>query len=238
MRAEDLGRRLQEMLGPGAGVGWSEVGDPEGLFPAEAEAMARAVPARRAEFAAGRRAARAALATLGLPEAEIPVGPHRVPVWPEDISGAITHDRGVALAAVMPSGEGAIGIDLTEAAPLPDDTRSTILPQPEEAGLIGLEARMAFSAKESLFKALFPGLETFFGFEAAVFLPRPDGRFTLRLAARLGPFEAGRVWQGARAVLGDDLLTAVPAPDGSTRAARRRLSAVALAGPSGLGGED
>jgi len=118
----------------------------------------------------------------------------------------------VALAAVMPSGEGAIGIDLTEAAPLPDDTRSTILPQPEEAGLIGLEARMAFSAKESLFKAVFPRLETFFGFEVAVFVPRLGNGFTLYLVDRLGSFPACTRWKGEAAISGGVLLTTLLVP--------------------------
>jgi len=213
MRAEDLGRRLQEMLGPGAGVGWSEVGDPEGLFPAEAEAMARAVPARRAEFAAGRRAARAALAALGRPETAIPVGRHRAPVWPEGVSGAITHDRSVALAAVIPSTAGTIGIDLTAASPLPDETRETILPHPQEASLTDLEARLAFSAKESLFKAICPRIETVFGFGAAVFIRGcRRGVFSLRLAAPLGLFENDAVMQGVFAMEGIDLLTAVVLP--------------------------
>lgn len=213
MRAARLGERLQALLGPGAGVGWAEVAGPEGLYPGEAEAVARAVPDRVAEFAAGRRAARIALAALGAPEAEIPVGARRAPVWPGGVAGAITHDRGVALAAVITNGS-ILGIDLTEAAPLPGDTRATILPHPQEAGLTDLEARAAFSAKESLFKALSPVTETYFGFDAAVFLPGGPGAFTLRLAAPLGSFRAGATWPGACAVRGRDLLTGlvVPAP--------------------------
>lgn len=214
MRVAALGARLQAMLGKGVGVGWAEIGGADSLFPAEAEAMVRAVPDRRAEFAAGRRAARMALAALGFPEAAIPVGPHRAPVWPGSISGAITHDRGVALAAVIPSPRGAVGIDLTEAAPLPDDIRETVLPHREEEGLSGLEARAAFSAKESLFKALFPRTEAFFGFEAAVFIPGPEGRLTLRLAACTGMFGSETRWQGSCVVRGKDLLTVVSAPVG------------------------
>lgn len=209
MRAEALGARLQAMLGEGVGIGWSEIGGPAGLAPAETEAMVRAVPARRAEFAAGRRAARAALAALGRPEAEIPVGPHRAPVWPEGISGAITHDRGVALAAVITNG-GSVGIDLTEAAPLPEDIRSTVLPHPEEAGHAGLEARIAFSAKESLFKALSPRLEAFFGFEAAVFSPDiTSGIISLRTTVPLGYLKAGTVLHGLVFMKEADLMTVI-----------------------------
>lgn len=212
-RAEALGRKLQDMLCPEFGVGWAAVTGADGLFPVEADAVTGAVPKRAAEFAAGRRAARMAIAALGGAEVAIPPGPHRAPVWPDGIRGSITHDRRVALAVATAS-DARIGIDLTEAAPLPREIRPIILPHGEEAGLSGLEARAAFSAKESLFKALFPELETFFGFEAAVFLSGGDGRFTLQLTARLGLFEAGRGWQGTYTVLGDDLLTIVPAPGG------------------------
>lgn len=201
------------MLGEGAGVGWAEITGPEGLYPAEAGAVARAVPKRRAEFAAGRRAARMALAALGLPKTEIPVGPHRAPVWPEGVAGSITHDRGLALAAVIRK-PGGLGIDLTEAAPLPGGTRRTILPHAEEAGLSDLEARAGFAAKESLFKALFPRMKTFFDFDTAVFVPGRDGGFSLCLGESVGPFPIGTRWWGHMIVLGEDLLTCLRARDG------------------------
>lgn len=205
-RAAALGRRLQEMLGSKAGVGWAEIGGVEGLYVGEREAVAKAVPGRVAEHSAGRRAARMALAELGLPEAEIPVGRHRAPVWPESVAGSITHDRGVALAAVITNG-GIIGIDLTEAVPLPDDVRQTILPHDEEAELTEIEARIAFSAKESLFKALFPITETYLGFEAAVFVPERDGDFSLCLGKSVGTIPSFTKWRGHMIILGEDLLT-------------------------------
>jgi len=208
VRAAALGARLQAMLGEGVGVGWAAIGAADGLFPAEAEAMARAVPDRRAEFAAGRRAARMALAAVGLPEVEIPVGPRRAPVWPEGVSGSITHDRGVALAAVITNG-GAIGIDLTEAVPLPAELRDTVLPHRDEAALTGWEARVAFSAKESFFKALYPSVETLFGFEAALFVPRRGGRFMLRLVDEFGSFPAATSLHVEVASAGEDLLTSL-----------------------------
>lgn len=214
MRAAALGIQLQTMLGERVGVGWSEVNGVEGLFPVEAAAVARAVPKRQAEFAAGRRAARAALAAIDAGEPEIEVGPRRAPAWPQGVTGAITHDRDVALAAVMPKAAGALGIDLTEAAPLPDGTRATILPHPEEGPLTDLEARAAFSAKESLFKAISPITEAYFGFDAAVFAPGIGGRFTLWLTAPLGPFCAGTDWTGTIAVEGRHLLTAIVVPLG------------------------
>ena len=53
---------------------------PAHLFPEEYRAMARAVPARLAEFATGRACAREALRKVGFQSAAIPQGPSREPV--------------------------------------------------------------------------------------------------------------------------------------------------------------
>lgn len=208
---QTLSTRLSAMLGGGAGIGCADVTGPEGLWPEEVPAMARATPKRQAEFAAGRRAARAALASLNHPACAIPVGDRRAPVWPENIVGAITHDKGLALAAVLPgSSTLGVGIDLTEAATLPDDTRRDILPHAAEAHLNNLEARAGFSAKESLFKALFPTIRDYFGFKAAsVTVDLSTKCFELTLLKDLGPFPAKTVWQGRVVVHGEVLMTAL-----------------------------
>ena len=199
---------LQAMLGPGAGVGLAEVSGTEGAFDEELHAVRRAIPKRRAEFAAGRRAARAALRALGRPEVAIPAGDDRAPQWPEGIRGAITHDGGLALAAV--TAKGGIGIDLTEAAPLPGDTRRAILPHDSEQGFDALSERAGFSAKESLFKALYPFVETYFGFSAARVHPaHAAGSFRIALTESLGPFPAGQAWTGRILVQDGRLLTAL-----------------------------
>ena len=208
----DLAARLAAMLGPGAGIGWSPCEGEAGLLTGEADHLARAVPKRRAEFAAGRRAARIALAALGHPPQAIPVGTGRAPLWPAGVAGSLTHDRGLALAAVVASGED-IGIDLTAAEALPGETRRAILPHDAEAGLDDLAARAAFSAKESLFKALFPCIETYFGFEAAIAVPdMKAGTVALRLTRAIGPHGPGTVFAGRVERGGDALLTALRIP--------------------------
>ena len=115
---------LSRVLGPGVGLGVEPVSGAEGLRPVEAIAVARAVPKRVAEFAAGRRAARRALDSIGREAVDLPAGPNRAPVWPEGVTGSITHDGDLALAAVALLGEvRSLGLDLTEAAPLPGATR-------------------------------------------------------------------------------------------------------------------
>ncbi len=64
------------------------------LFPEELQAMARATPARRCEFALGRRRAREALAILDGPRVALPVGRFRDPVWSFGYVGSITHCQG------------------------------------------------------------------------------------------------------------------------------------------------
>lgn len=201
--------QLARLLGSDVGIGWSEVSDEAGLLPEESVSVEQAIPKRRAEFAAGRRAARMALAGLGRPAVAIPVGAARAPLWPQGVQGAITHDLGLAMAAVSQS-NASLGLDLTEAAPLPSETRQSILPYSAEARLGPLEGRAGFSAKESLFKALFPYVGAYFGFDAA--LVRPDlkaGSFKISLTGDLGPFPAEACWTGH--ILRDEtyLLTAL-----------------------------
>ena len=75
-----LTEALRAMLPPGLALAGSDPrAAPDRLWPAEATATARMTPARLREFAAGRRAARAAMAALGLPPAAIPMGATRAP---------------------------------------------------------------------------------------------------------------------------------------------------------------
>lgn len=200
---------LSRVLGPGVGLGVEPVSGAEGLRPVEAMAVARAVPKRVAEFAAGRRAARRALDSIGREAVDLPAGPNRAPVWPEGVTGSITHDGDLALAAVALLGEvRSLGLDLTEAAPLPGATRGHILRHEDEADLSEIEARAVFSAKESLYKALSPHVGFVFGFSAATV--RPDlaaGTFEACLQQPLGPFQPGQTWFGRLAIEGDRLIT-------------------------------
>ena len=207
---------LLRMLGPDVGLGAAKIAGADGLYPEEAVAIASAVPKRQAEFAAGRRAARAALAAVGVECAALPVGSDRAPIWPGGTIGSISHDGDLALAAAfLREHAQSVGIDLTEAAALPDGVREQVLRHPGEAGLDELEARSAFSAKETLFKALSPHVGQVFGFSAV--LVRPDlrsGTFEARLLHALGPFSEGTIWRGGISVAGDRLLTAMAIPGG------------------------
>ncbi len=188
------------------------VGSEEGLIGTEQAAVARAIPKRRAEFAAGRRAARAALLQAGFPAAEIARDTKRAPIWPEGAIGSITHDNGLALACVANRRSVThLGLDLAEAVDFPDHLRGEILHTPAELAQTGLEARMSFAAKEAVFKAFYPEVGRFFGFGAAEIVPDMAGEaFTILLRQQLGTAEIGTRFRG-RFVIDDGRLAALVA---------------------------
>lgn len=170
------------------------------LFPQEEDTANRMVPARRAEFTAGRSAARLAMDQLGVIPCAIPQGPDRAPIWPKGVNGSITHTKDIALCVMgaLSQWEG-IGIDLEEDAPLKDDLIKTVLTPKEReffkgAADQGLQARRIFCAKEALFKALYPRTKTFIGFEGAQILEpiHPPDPATITLLAPFGQDLCGR----------------------------------------------
>lgn len=182
---------------PGLSFGIAPI-SPVSMMAAEVEAIALAVPARVAEFSAGRAAARIAMGR----ELPIPMGPDRAPIWPEGIRGSITHAGGWALAV---TGQGMIGADLELEEDLPDDVRDTVL-LPEERGADARQARLIFSAKECVYKAQYPVTRELFGFETfAVTLG--DGTFRAVWQRDVGPFRAGQAINGRFATGGGFLLT-------------------------------
>jgi enterobactin synthetase component D / holo-[acyl-carrier protein] synthase len=136
----------------------------------------RAVAKRRAEFMAGRWAARRALATLGV-DATPGRNEDGSPSWPAHIVGSITHGAERALCAVAREHDvRALGIDAERlmnskasvelcARICAEDElsllqRSLALPQHHSV-------TCAFSAKESLYKCLHPLVGKFMDFHAA-----------------------------------------------------------------------
>ncbi|MFN4101848.1 MAG: 4'-phosphopantetheinyl transferase [Pararhodobacter sp.] len=170
------------------------------LKPEEETAMARAVPSRRAEFSAGRAAAREALGW----DVVVPMGPDRAPVWPEGVTGSITHAGGWALAVV---GEGLVGIDLEVDEPLPEDVRETVL-LPAERDTDGHQARLIFSAKECAYKAQYPLTRELFDFQT-LGVTLGEGLFRAELQRPVGPFRRGAVLEGRFAIGGGFILTGI-----------------------------
>ncbi|MGH2872988.1 MAG: 4'-phosphopantetheinyl transferase family protein [Solirubrobacteraceae bacterium] len=178
------------------------------LFAQERSVVARAVPARRLEFAAGRACARLALERLGAPIAAIPSGLHGEPLWPAGVVGSITHCRGYRACAVARSDAiAAIGIDAEPNAPLPPELLEEVAYGREReqlaaalsaaTGRAGADPgavhlpRLLFSAKEAVYKAWFPLARRWLGFdEVELTIDRERARFRARLLVE-GPVVAG-----------------------------------------------
>lgn len=166
-------------------------------YPAEATAVATAIPRRQAEFAAGRAAARAALCALGHAPVAIPAGSQRQPLWPPGIGGSIAHAAGLAVAALRRGGP--LGIDIETDAALEPDLWPLICTPAETAALPdrdrGAYVRQVFSAKEAVFKAQFPVTGAMLGFDAVTVRLTGAG-FVARFTRRTGSFAAGHEVQG------------------------------------------
>lgn len=152
-----------------------------------------AVPKRKAEFLAGRYCAREALALLeGSPDvanaqamARIGIGANREPLWPDGFVGSITHTHGYASAVVARRDKvRAVGVDTEKWIEhgTAENIKEQILTNHEcHAGQSQLfdsplqYLTLVFSAKESLFKCLFPLVNRFFDFHAATISPGPLG---------------------------------------------------------------
>jgi 4'-phosphopantetheinyl transferase EntD len=168
----------------------------------EARAVAQAVPKRQAEFAGGRTAARQAMQALGMPPVPVPMGDDRAPVWPQGVTGSITHAEGICLAALR-RGSGLVGIDLETDKPLEADLHDTILTRTEQE----LDAKLIFCIKEAAYKAQYALSRTLYGFEdMAVEL---DGfRWQARFLRDIPPFQAGDRISGSWGRTGGFLLAA------------------------------
>jgi enterobactin synthetase component D len=163
------------------------------------ESLASAALKRQVEFAAGRFCARAALRQLGYESrAPLAIGQHRAPLWPAGCLGSISHGDGLAIAVVTTTKAWrGLGIDIeriltNEAAePLLEHLMTAAeLSVGNVAGLsIAHWLSLVFSAKESLFKALYPLVGRYFDFlDAEVCeLQEQQSCITLRLVTSLSP---------------------------------------------------
>lgn len=157
--------------------------------------LARAVPKRQAEFLAGRYAAREAMRCSGIdanhPET-VHVGPQRSPIWPSEYIGSITHTDNKAICVITSfNTDVQIGVDyetyLSELVACEVNsnihTKEESLVLTEQGISTSIATTIIFSAKESLFKALYPKVGEYFGFDYATvrYCDVSSGCLTLRL---------------------------------------------------------
>lgn len=202
-----LARAARDLLPQGHGLG---VADPRAAHPAFPGETVAGVAKRQSEFRAGRHAARAALAELGLPGRPIPAGADRAPIWPLGLIGSISHSDRLCLAAVG-RGRG-IGVDLEPAEPLEPQIHRMIL-SPEDRGPGGavisdLETRLIFSAKEAAYKAQYPLSRQLFDFHTLAVTVQ-GGQFEARFRRDVAPFPLHTVLQGRWAQVAGHFLCVV-----------------------------
>jgi enterobactin synthetase component D len=180
----------------------------------------RAVPKRRQEFAAGRKCVREALRELdpALELVDVGVGAQREPLFPQGVVGAISHGAGIASAAVAWK-RVALGVGIDIEAWLSGDALASV----QETALVDGEATrlvrqtdwslarvatIAFSAKETLYKCLFPSVLRYFDFKDAELdsIDPSAGRFTARLRVSLtDDLQEGHLFEG-RVLIADELV--------------------------------
>jgi 4'-phosphopantetheinyl transferase EntD len=181
----------------------------KGLLHPEEELLVspRAAAKRRREFLLGRTAAHGAIRSL-LGDSPHPVrkGASGEPLWPEGLVGSITHSGDTAAAAVGRRREAeGIGIDLEDLSKrvsfqisrkVCTEKELRWVQGTEDPGEKNLRLRMLFSAKESVYKALFPAGRIFLGFQDAELAWEPrERRFLGRLLKQSGPaYPCGRAF--------------------------------------------
>jgi len=176
---------------------------------------------RQIEFSQGRSCAHQALAKFKLEAEPIPRNAKtREPCWPEAVRGSITHSGEYAAAAAgLADDVSGIGIDLESLSRVVDFNISRhVCVEKELEWLKTLsptkanhELRIIFSAKESIFKCLFPISRTYLYFkDATVEIDEDSAEFTFTISRECsGITEAGFQHSGKFSIINKMLLTAI-----------------------------
>jgi len=163
------------------------------LYPEESYYLANMHPQRRREFTAGRVCARRVLQTLGIECFPLRVGEGRAPLWPPTVIGSISHCDGFCAAVAMRPVDGVLGIglDVEPSGPLDEEVVALVCTEVERVWCRsapflteGAWGKIIFSAKESVYKALFPVSGLFLEFQDVELEIDPA---VMRFRARLTP---------------------------------------------------
>ncbi|MCG3734851.1 4'-phosphopantetheinyl transferase family protein [Vibrio cincinnatiensis] len=152
-----------------------------------------AVTKRQAEFMAGRVAACDALQAAGVTPQMLSVGKHRAPQWPEGVVGSISHNENLALAVAQYVDNGTLLLGADVESWIDAHSLSliqTAIADPQEAAILDSlslsttqRITTLFSAKESLFKALYPRVRRYLDFQDSrlIFWNEPASYLLLQL---------------------------------------------------------
>lgn len=156
-----------------------------------------AVTKRRADYLAGRYAANQLLHEGGCCNCTVEIGTDHAPIWPVGWLGSISHTEKWALAILAPFRFNfSLGVDIETLRPGVMQAIATTFTTVSERDILAASSLpfetallIAFSAKESLYKALYPWVLHVFGFKAAKLceLSSHDNHFTLELTRQLAP---------------------------------------------------
>ena len=162
--------------------------------------ISNSVSSRQAEYLAGRLAAKRSLKAHGITDFDLFSGALRQPLWPLNFTGSISHTNQLAAAAVLKEKDAkGVGIDIESF--VSDDSLAalieTIVTPNERIVLLENEKKLTerelmtliFSAKESFFKAAFPQVNQYFGFEAVTVqsVDHAESKLCLRLEHKQSP---------------------------------------------------
>ncbi len=156
--------------------------------------ISRSSQKRQREFAAGRYCASRALQCAGHDvDVELPIGADNLPSWPSGWTGSISHCTSITIAvAGQTSSHSSLGVDVEACMDMQvaKNIQSEIGLLSEIALFQDLSPHHAltllFSAKEALYKALYPLVRQFFDFKAVQAIHLTESTLTLRLCMNLG----------------------------------------------------
>lgn len=164
------------------------------LYPEEYAAVQHAVDKRQREFAAGRLCARRALEHLGYPQHILIKKTDGSPSWPEGIVGSIAHSHTwCAAAAAKKNALQGIGLDIEIIKRVNLNIAPKVMTEQELQLIEDVPPHAAqeilaliFSAKESVYKCLYPVCRKRLDFHDAVILPCPArSSFEVHMAASI-----------------------------------------------------
>lgn len=183
---------------------------------------------RRREFVAGRQCAAYALQLLGTPawSLEIQTGAGGEPLWPAGYVGSITHtDTMAACAVATVDRAAALGIDaehVVDAARAARTSRVVLHACESRLKARGFDSptlfTLMFSAKEALFKCLYPTVRRRFDYRDAAIrqIDVDDRRIVIELLTTLAPgYERGFQLTGEFAIDKGVVFTGFHIPQGT-----------------------
>ncbi|CAM4022415.1 4'-phosphopantetheinyl transferase superfamily protein [Rahnella bruchi] len=179
-----------------------------------------ALPVRRAEYLAGRALAKRNLAQLHIFGHKLLPDMDGIPQWPAGISGSLSHNREIALCVTLPSQLASmVGIDI-ETLMSQEDAQllwphiisaqeyEFLQSQPLDFHLM---LTLAFSAKESFYKLVFPKTRTEMIFHSVRFVDfdLKSGMFTLTIPEELITLFPSQLYARGTFLLMNDIVVTI-----------------------------